>query len=110
MERETFDQTSLQVAYARIGTLLDAFVAATGIPITPSSAILAGDKAFVSRYRKSNLTFGTYDMVVGRASALWPEGAAWPADVPRPEPAPVPPELRAEFDRRTKPEMEAVNG
>lgn len=109
METRDFDPTSLEVARKRIDTLFDAFVAATGIPITPASEILAGDKAFVSRYKRTNITFGTYDMVAGRASSLWPEGAEWPQDVPRPSPSEVPPDAKAEFDRRRETVSAAAN-
>lgn len=111
MEATDFDPTSLELARDRIASIFDGFVAATGIPITAASEILSGDKAFVSRYKRSNISFGTYDMVAGRASALWPAAAAWPEGVPRPAPGDVPEPLRAEAQRRmSKQNEEAANG
>ena len=79
--------------------LFDEFVRITGIPTTLLSEIVSDDRAFVSRYQRSNMTFATYDRVAGRFSAIWPITAAWPADVPRPEPIEIPTELRDQLFR-----------
>lgn len=113
METTNFDPTSLAVARERIAAIFDGFVAATGIPITAASEILSGDRAFVSRYKRTNITFGTYDLFAGRASALWPDAAAWPEGVPRPAPGDVPANLRDAAERRMTKKTEteeAANG
>lgn len=115
MKTRTYDPTSIEVARQRIDAVFDAFVAATGIPKTPSSEILAGDRAFIGRLHRFNMTFATYDMVVGRASALWPKDKPWPEGIPRPMPDVVPAPIKALFDARmgkASPEtrMETENG
>lgn len=86
MEKRLFDQPSLDAARVNLATLFDAYTAATGIPTTAISEVVADDRAFASRCRRANLTFATFDRVVGRLSWVWPKGVAWPAGVPRLEP------------------------
>lgn len=49
---------------------------------------LVGDTSFIKRMRGDRgYTVRKYDQFMAGASALWPdEKAAWPADIPRPEP------------------------
>lgn len=106
-----FDKDSLTEARARLTTLFEAFTVATGLSTTAAASVVAGDRAFPHRLHKTNMTFGTYDMIAGRFSALWPESTPWPQGIPRPAPVEVPANLRALFDeRRAQSTEEAANG
>lgn len=107
MTDPVFDPTALETARERITKLFETFVPATGVPATTVSLVVAGDRAFLSRYLRVNLTFGSYDMVAGRFSALWPDGTDWPAGVPRPAPAEIPDHLRTVYDDRARANLPA---
>lgn len=58
--------------------------------------IVKNDGNWVKDYRDRNIRVDTYDMVVAKISALWPDHIAWPADVPRPAPSAIEPTNAAE--------------
>lgn len=104
MRDDRFAKTSLEVARENIAALFSAFSAATQVSATTMAKVVAGDPAFIGRYKRVNLTFGTYDRVAGRFSKLWPADAPWPAGVPRPEPVDVPADLLALVTDRQTPQ------
>lgn len=100
MSKQKFDKTSLETARENLSTLFNEFSADTSIPVANVSDIVADDRAFVYRMKRSGLSFAMYDRVVGRFSALWPAGLDWPAAVPRPKPEETPPKARAKLKER----------
>lgn len=62
--------------------------------------IVKNDGNWVSDYRSKDIRIGTYDRVVSRLSAIWPDHVAWPDDVPRPEPAQIEPAAAADAAQR----------
>lgn len=87
MDNNRFSKSSLETARANLRVLFDAYVAATGFPVPFASELVADDRAFVYRFKRTGLNFQTYDRVVARFSWLWPKATAWPQDVPRIAPA-----------------------
>lgn len=63
---------------------------------------LVGDTGFIRRIDSGlNCTIGRYDLLMGRASHLWPDDKApWPADIPRH--APIAEMHQSRADRGTK--------
>lgn len=90
----------IETARAHITTVVDALSAATGLKKTFISEVAKGDRAFLSRIEDTVFSFRTYDEVMGRLSAAWPDSAPWPETVPRYPPTDLPDDIRAELDRR----------
>ena len=98
-----FQSPTLETARERLATLLAGYGAATGFPETLVGKIARGDPKCAAAFRSRDFLHGSYDLVVSRLSALWPEGAEWPADVPRQAPAVIEPEiLQLIADRRDR--------
>ncbi|MBN9033665.1 MAG: hypothetical protein J0I23_28115 [Rhizobiales bacterium] len=89
MDNNRFSKSSLETARANLRVLFDAYVEATGFPVTFASELVADDRAFVYRFKRTGLNFQSFDRVVGRFSWLWPKDAAWPQDVPRVAPVKI---------------------
>lgn len=64
------------------------FGAARNIELTTVGRLAAGDWRFFTNLEDGSTTFRVrkYDEVMRWFSANWPDGAEWPADVPRPQP------------------------
>lgn len=62
------------------------FAGARGLSLTTVGRLAAGDWRFFDRVEAGSASFTArkYDEVVRWFSDNWPEGASWPADVPRP--------------------------
>ncbi|WP_336801760.1 hypothetical protein [Kaistia sp. MMO-174] len=97
---QPLDPPLIDVARKAIAALFQAYCNATRMPLTLVSEVVSDDRAFVSRYHRSDLRISSYDRVVGRFSALWPAHVAWPRSVPRPPPLEVPPELMSKLSTR----------
>ena len=81
-----------------ISLLMQTLVEATNLPPTHVAKFSAFDPKFFRTYLTKNFTVGTYDLIVGRLSAVWPEAVvAWPYLVPRVRPAEVKPEEAEDF-------------
>ena len=63
-----------------------AFVAVRGLSLTTLGRLAAGDWRFFDRVAEGSTTFTArkYDEVMVWFDEHWPDGAEWPADVPRP--------------------------
>ena len=85
---------------ADLRKLLSAFLDGTGFAVATASRLVAKDPKFFGALDGAGIRARTADQVAARFSALWPEGVAWPADVPRPDPADVDEETRALIARR----------
>lgn len=90
--------TLTETARNNIRTACDALIAATGLTDTLISRVVKGDSAFIKRLPETSINIRTYDEVMGRLSAAWPEDAEWPASVPRPAPIPLPDATRADLE------------
>lgn len=79
---------ALEAARGHIGRLVDAFREATGFSTSFVAAFARkGDTKWLTNYLHQNITMGTYDQVVSRLSAVWPDDVAWPDGVPRQAPS-----------------------
>ncbi len=100
MENDTFAPPAVQIARENITALIDAIRAETGLSLTAAFKWACdGDPKFSSQYLVNNFSFGRYDTMVSRLSAVWPEGLAWPRQVPRQAPADLLPEDIEAFHR-----------
>ena len=66
---------------------MDAYRLATGCPQTSLNEIVSGYRTFTQTVDRVDMRAGTYDKLMSRFSAIWPNGVAWPEGVERPEPA-----------------------
>lgn len=89
MARSDFSKPTLDQARERLSTLLVAYMAATGFPETTVGRIARNDPKCFTSFRVRDFQHASYDLVVSRFSALWPEGCEWPASVPRQAPAEI---------------------
>ena len=65
------------------------YTAATGCRLSTTSSRIAGSgDTFTRLERGHTITFRRDHVLVQRFSDRWPPGATWPADIPRPKPAP----------------------
>lgn len=87
-----------QATRHHIRAAVDALIVGKGVTETFSSRLFTGDSAFVRRLPETSMNIRTYDQIMGRISALWPNDLEWPADVPRPEPLPIEDALRADLE------------
>lgn len=97
---QTYARPALEVARDHIGDLLTAYEQATGFPPSFACKIARGDPKFASTYREVGFGFRSYDVFVGRMSAIWPDGVEWPSSVPRQAPAEIDPDAQAALDAR----------
>lgn len=66
-------------------TVAAVYCVACGLNDSTVGRQCAADGRFFSRIREGKtFTIKKYDEVIRWFSANWPDGAAWPADVPRP--------------------------
>lgn len=98
--KPAYAPTLIETARANIVAVASAFVAATGLSETFVARVMRNDGAFIRRLPETTMNIRTYDEIMGKMSAIWPAGAAWPCDVPRPAPVAVSAEERAEVDAR----------
>ncbi|GHG24369.1 hypothetical protein GCM10017322_22880 [Paracoccus aerius] len=75
---------------------LTAVLSDAGMPPSFLGKIVKNDPNWVGDYRSNDFRVGTYDRVVSRMSAIWPDHLPWPDDVPRPEPAQIEPSAAAD--------------
>lgn len=92
---------TLDIARQQITALLELYEKATGFrrtfviilatagAPTRGDAEAKGNPKFGSGYLKTDFGHSTYDRLNSRLSALWPEKAEWPADIPRQKPAKI---------------------
>lgn len=66
---------------------MDAYRAATGCTQTRLDEIVSGYRTFSQSMDRADMRDGTYDKIMSRFSAIWPDDAEWPAGIDRPEPA-----------------------
>lgn len=66
---------------------MDAYRAATGCTQTRLDEIVSGYRTFSQSMDRADMRAGTYDKIMSRFSAIWPDDAEWPAGIDRPEPA-----------------------
>lgn len=65
-----------------------AYEAATGISMPTIGRRAMNDNTVLARLAAGQgFTVKTYDRLIAWLSENWPDGADWPADVPRPAPA-----------------------
>jgi hypothetical protein len=68
-------------------TLAEAYAAHRRMTLTTVGRLAAGDWRFFSRIGDgASFTARKYDEIVAWFAKNWPADAAWPEDVPRPEP------------------------
>lgn len=77
----------LDLFRTNIRVTMDAYRKATGCTQTKLDEIVSGYRTFSQTIDRVDMRAGTYDKIMSRFSAIWPEGVAWPAGVERPEPA-----------------------
>jgi len=65
-----------------------AFCAARGLKLSTVSGLVLNDWKRLGQIESgADITVGRLTAVMQRFSDNWPDGAAWPVDVPRPAPA-----------------------
>jgi hypothetical protein len=66
-------------------SLVESYASALGIGVTTVWRQAINDPAFQERLRSDNtITLRTYDRAVAWFDQNWPEGQAWPVEIPRP--------------------------
>lgn len=100
VNEHAYAPTLTETARANIETAADLFTASTGLSRTYLSTVLRGDSAFLKRLADTSMNIRSYDEVMGRMSAIWPDDVAWPVSVPRPAPVSLPDEIRAELEAK----------
>lgn len=76
MERELTDH---------LVKVTEAYCRATGLGVGTIARRMFGSDRFLTRLAEgATFTVRLYDEALDRFSANWPEGVAWPDDVPRP--------------------------
>lgn len=89
---------------------MDAYRAATGCTQTRLDEIVSGYRTFSQSMDRADMRAGTYDKIMSRFSAIWPDGVEWPAGIDRREPAVLDaPTLKLVSDA-TKPSVRLVGG
>lgn len=82
---------------AHLTTCLACFAASRQLSTARVATLAAGDWRFFDRVGAgASFTVRKYDEVMGWFSANWPEGAEWPAGVPRPDTPTLAPEMADE--------------
>lgn len=100
MSQSPFAKPTLDIAREHLTILLGRFGELTGYPPTLVARLARGEPKFARSYLENHFGFRSYDTVVSRLSALWPTGAAWPAEVPRQAPAVIEADVLAELAAR----------
>lgn len=100
--------TLAETARANIETAADLFIASTGLSRTYLSTVLRGDSAFLKRLADTSMNIRSYDDVMGRMSAIWPDDVAWPTSVPRPAPVCLPAEVKSELEAKLADRAERI--
>lgn len=73
--------------------LARAFGAALGVRDSSVSHKIVGKGDFFAKLQQGSIPkVDTYEKLLQKFSDHWPEGADWPADIPRPAPNPTPTE------------------
>lgn len=85
---------------AELDIVFASYRKATGFSATFCTTVACGDPKFFRSFREKDFRVGTFDKVMGRMSAVWPEGWAWPEGVARPAPIEPGPEIREEIAAR----------
>jgi len=89
MERLRAAMGSIEQTLARrLMAVARVYAAAAGNKLSSVGQKIAGDGKFFLNIEagKSRFSARSYDDVMRRFSAAWPEGAVWPLGVPRPDP------------------------
>ena len=69
-------------------TLIRAYATARGISVSYASKVLTGSGDTVDRIEGGmSITARRAENIIQTASDQWPPSAAWPSDIPRPEPS-----------------------
>jgi hypothetical protein len=87
VNEHTYAPTLIETARANIGAVVAEIMRVTGLQQTFLSRFASRDSAFLKRLPDTSMNIRTYDEVMARLSAAFPEGCIWPAAVPRPVPA-----------------------
>lgn len=98
VNENTYAPTLTETTRNNIRVAVDALTGATGLTDTLIGRTLKNDGGFLPRLGKTSINIRSYDEVMGRLSAIWPDEVEWPASVPRPAPIPVPDPVRADFE------------
>lgn len=107
---QTFAPRTLDTARQNLTALLQAFERETGLAPTYIGIVArGGDPKFCRSYLENDFGFESYDVVVSRLSALWPEGAEWPDGVPRLAPAPIEARVETFGNGRTRQDHKAIH-
>lgn len=78
-------------ADAVVVQVLRRYAAACGLSESYASRVLSGSGTTLARLaRGGSLTARRAATIIQTASNLWPSGAAWPDDIPRPAPSDAP--------------------
>lgn len=99
-EARTYAPTLAETARLNIEAVSRAIMDHTGLPMTFVSKLCRSDSAFLMRLPDTTMNIATYDVVMGRMSAVFPADADWPDLVPRPAPVEVPADLLAELEAK----------
>lgn len=99
MSTHTFSQPYQVLMVGRMDRLIGALIA-RGLTKTFISKVVGGNPTWVRDYQIKKFRVDTYDDAAARISAIWPEGVAWPSDIPRPEPSEIDPATLAEVAGR----------
>lgn len=96
----TYAPTLAETARLNIEAVALAIMDHTGLSQTFVSKLCRSDSAFLTRLPETTMNITTYDVVMGRLSAIFPEDAIWPEAVPRPAPGEVPADLAEELSAK----------
>lgn len=92
MEQKKFAPPTIEIARQQARKLIYTLQEATGFPDTFIAKVARGEPKWWAKLDEIGMTFGSFDMMVSRLSAVWPDDVAWPEDVPRQAPAEIGPE------------------
>jgi hypothetical protein len=96
-----FSKPLLDTARDHISALFQAFEQHTGLPRTYIGKLARGEPKFGTTFEDLDFRVGSYDVVISRLSAVWPDDLPWPAEVPRQAPTEIPDDLLSDYRRRT---------
>lgn len=95
--------TYLSLFRKNLAICCNLLAAEAGVAASSVGKYIAGDPKFFDSCQRVDIRTGTYDYVMGRFSAIWPDHLPWPEGVDRPAPSPVEPQTLDWFLPRLAP-------
>jgi hypothetical protein len=99
--------TYLSLFRKNLAALSSALADAANVSPSSIGKYVARDPKFFASCQEKDIRAGTYDFILARFSALWPDHLPWPDGVDRPAASPIEPETLDWFLPRLKPREKA---